>query len=87
MQKVTDISRTRSMKEVGQRIRALREKYKLTQDGFAERVIISRSLLSELENGKRTPAGPLLAAMEGLFSANRKWVLTERMAGESYCTF
>jgi transcriptional regulator with XRE-family HTH domain len=78
MQTITDVPRTRGrgMKEVGTRIRALREKYKLRQDVFAGKVLISRSLLSELENGKRPPTGPLLVALECLFYANREWVLT-----------
>lgn len=73
---IANEARIDNIKEVGLRIRALREKHSLPQDAFAERVLISRSTLSELENGKRELTGPLLVAMECMFLANREWLLT-----------
>ncbi len=62
MLEIANEARTDNTKEVGLRIRALREKHNLPQEAFAERVLISRSTLSELENGKREPTGPLLVS-------------------------
>jgi transcriptional regulator with XRE-family HTH domain len=89
MLRIAEDPRVSNMKEVGLRIRALREKYNLPQEVFARKVLISRSNLSELENGKRAPTGPLLVALECLFSANKEWVLTGkgdmtgRLAGDN----
>lgn len=69
-------ARSSRIKGIGFRVRALREHYMLTQDEFARRLLVSRNLLSELENGKRTPRGPLLVAIEALFMANRMWLMT-----------
>lgn len=63
-------------REIGRRICALREHYTLNQDEFSKRMLVSRNYLSELENGKRMPTGPLLVALETLFMANKEWVLT-----------
>lgn len=76
MLEIANEARIDNTKEVGLRIRALREKHNLPQEVFAEKVLISRSTLSELENGKREPTGPLLLAMEFMFLANREWLLT-----------
>ncbi len=63
-------------RSIGKRIRALRERYMLTQEEMAKRILVSRNLLSELENGRRMPSGPLLVALEALFMANKDWILT-----------
>jgi len=66
----------RTGKAIGRRLRLLREHYMLAQDEFAKRLLISRNLLSEIENGKRKPPGPLLVALEALFMTSRVWLLT-----------
>ncbi len=63
-------------KKIGKRVRALRQKYMLTQAEMAKRLLISRYQLSEIENGKRVPQGPLLLAMEYVFNTSKDWILT-----------
>ena len=43
---------------------------------MAEKLLISRYRLSEIENGKRLPQGPLLLAIEYLFNTSKEWLLT-----------
>ena len=45
------------MATVGERVRELRERANLTQDGLAAKAKLSKSFLSEIENGKRTKIG------------------------------
>ncbi len=69
------VRRELRLKEVGERLRTVRKYYRLTQEDFCRDFYISRAMLSELENGKRVPTGPLLSAMEGLFSVGRSWIM------------
>lgn len=68
-----DIARD-STKNVGRRICAIRNNYTLTQQQMADKMRISRNYLSEIENGKRVPPGPLLVAFEALFMTNIEWI-------------
>ena len=60
---------------VGQRIRAARGRYKLSQSKFADGLHISRKWLSELENGKKCPSGLLLLGLECRYAVSRDWIL------------
>jgi len=62
------------LKDVGHRICAIRNNYTLTQKEMAEKLLISRNYLSEIENGRRVPPGPLLVALEAVFMANIEWI-------------
>ncbi len=64
------------LKKIGKRVRALREKYMLTQTEMAGKLLVSRYQLSEIENGKRMPSGPLLLAMEYVFNTSKDWILS-----------
>jgi transcriptional regulator with XRE-family HTH domain len=41
------------MPSIGDRIREIRETRKLTQEQLAEKALVSKGFLSEIENGKR----------------------------------
>ncbi len=70
--------RSKKLKDIGLRLRALREQFLLTRSAMAKLVLISRGLLIELEDGERMPSGPLLIALETFFLANKRWILTGR---------
>jgi len=61
---------------IGLRIRQIRDKYKLSQTKFAERIGISQRFLSDLERGKIKPPMPLLLAIEYVYRFKGEWVLT-----------
>ena len=61
---------------IGGRIRSVRQKSKLTQQGFAASIGASANYVSELESGKRNPSKPLLLAIEYRYATNVEWLLT-----------
>ncbi len=63
-----------NLKDIGRRICTIRNNYTLTQQQMADKLLISRNYLSELENGRRVPPGPILVALEAVFMANREWI-------------
>ncbi len=62
------------LKNVGRRICTIRNNYTLTQQQMADRLLISRNYLSEIENGRRVPTGPILVALEAIFMTSREWI-------------
>ncbi len=60
---------------IGQRIRAARGHYSLSQSEFAEGLHISRKWLSEMENGKKCPSGLFFLGMECRYAISRGWIL------------
>ncbi len=73
-QKVKRNTNRDNLKSVGRRICTIRNNYTLTQQQMADKLLISRNYLSELENGRRVPPGPILVALEAVFMANREWI-------------
>ncbi len=73
-----DNFRNERLRCIGQRVRILRKNCKLTQNELAKKMMVSRVYISEIENGKRRPPGPLLVALESIFSANKSWIMTGR---------
>ena len=63
-------------RELGSRIREVRQKAKLTQAQFAEKVKISRGYLSEIEKGKTKPSNLVLLAVRNVFAVKRQWLET-----------
>jgi transcriptional regulator with XRE-family HTH domain len=63
------------LKTVGLRVCAIRKNYTLTQQQMADRLLISRNYLSEIENGRKVPKGLLLAALGSIFLVNIQWIL------------
>jgi len=68
-----DIKRD-NLKSVGRRICTIRNNYSLTQQQMADKLLISRNYLSEIENGRRVPPGPILVALEAIFMTSREWI-------------
>lgn len=56
--------------QTGQKIAFLRKKSGLSQDELAERLFVSRELVSKWENGKRNPDYKMLAAISAVFGVS-----------------
>ncbi len=61
---------------IGYRIASIRNAFHLSQTKFADSIGISRSFLSELENGITKPSLPILFTIEYKYGYNYKWILT-----------
>lgn len=73
-QKIKRNTNRDNLKNVGRRICTIRNNYTLTQQQMADKLLISRNYLSEVENGRRVPPGPMIVALEAVFMANREWI-------------
>ncbi|MDW8136256.1 MAG: XRE family transcriptional regulator [Thermodesulfobacterium sp.] len=62
-------------KNIGEKIKKLREKLGMTQAEFAQKIFLSRSRLSELEAGKGNPSNPTIEAICSVFKVNKDWLL------------
>ncbi len=56
--------------QTGQKIAFLRKKSGLSQDELAEKLFVSRELVSKWENGKRNPDYKMLAAISKIFGVS-----------------
>jgi transcriptional regulator with XRE-family HTH domain len=66
------------MATVGERIREIREKKKLTQEQLASDVKISKSFLSDLENGKSDVGSEILLRIANRLGASVDYLLKGR---------
>jgi transcriptional regulator with XRE-family HTH domain len=64
------------MKGIAQRIRSIRKSQGLTQLGLCQMVGISKSFLSELENGKRNPSSLHLLELAKALGCSCDYLLT-----------
>lgn len=62
------------MTSFGERMRMIREYYKLTQADFAERLKIDPSYLSYIENGKKRPSNKITRKLYLDFNINTDWL-------------
>lgn len=62
---------------IGKRIKLIRQQLKLTQQQFAEKIGVSRSHISNLENGNEMPSNSLLLFISTIFPVNHDWLLYE----------
>lgn len=72
---------SKSQKEIGRRVRMLREDMDLTQEEVRDRVrtllgtSLSQNYLSDLEKGKRVPSGKNLVALAQFFGVTTDYLL------------
>lgn len=59
-----------------QRLKFLRELYKMTKLGFANATGISPSYLTRAEKGERTPSGDILIKVAKYFNIRLEWLMT-----------
>jgi transcriptional regulator with XRE-family HTH domain len=68
-------------REIGARIRAKRDKLKLTQEQLRtrlefEQIIITRTQYSRIEKGKTLPNAAQIIALRTIFGVSADWLLT-----------
>ena len=64
------------MKEIGERIKEVRMKLRLSQQELASELGISQGHLSEVERGIRKPGGEMLNALKHKFNVSLDWLFT-----------
>lgn len=64
------------MDGIGSRIKELRKGAKLTLEALGDRVGISNSALSLIENGKNTPSARTVKLIARELGASEQWILT-----------
>lgn len=62
------------MASIGERIKKIRVDANLNQEQFAEKISVSRSFISRVENGKETPSDTLVKLISSFFGRNYEWV-------------
>lgn len=62
---------------IGNRIKLVRQQLGLTQQQFAEKIGISRSHISNIENGNEMPSNSLVLLITAIFPVNHDWLLYE----------
>lgn len=60
--------------ELGERIREVRKDCSITQEKFAERMLVSASYISKIESGKEIPSDIFLKLMSLEFNISLKWL-------------
>jgi transcriptional regulator with XRE-family HTH domain len=65
-----------SIKDVGMRVKAVRDKLNLKQGAYATKLGISQSFLSYIEKGLRKPSYELLLSLLSNFKVNLHWIVT-----------
>jgi transcriptional regulator with XRE-family HTH domain len=61
---------------LGERVRILREYFKLNQGQLSEEIGLVQSVISEVEKGKKEPSIRFLNAMALRFAVNQDWIMT-----------
>jgi transcriptional regulator with XRE-family HTH domain len=64
------------MKTVYERIKELREKLGISQVDFSERIFVSKSLIGEIEIGKRNVNDRIIFIIAKQFNVNEDWIRT-----------
>ena len=71
-----------SYKDIGQRIRSLREANEYTRDAFAEKIDISNKFLYEIELGKKGFSAETLYKISKALSVSSDYILTGKETGK-----
>ena len=61
--------------KINERIFLIRNEEDLTQQAFADRILVSRSFVSRMESGKEKPSESLLKLIALEFGINEEWLL------------
>jgi transcriptional regulator with XRE-family HTH domain len=64
------------LKEIGNRVKALRASLNLRQNQFAQKLEVSQSFLSYIEKGQRKPSFEFLLSLLSNLKVNLHWFLT-----------
>ena len=63
------------IKEIGKRIRQVRNSHGLKQDEFAEKIGVKRHSLSRIESGKQQPPLDILGALWSVYKVDANWLI------------
>jgi transcriptional regulator with XRE-family HTH domain len=63
-------------KDVGLRVKAVRDELNLKQGAFAKKLSISQSFISYIEKGQRKPSFELMSSLLSVFNVNLHWLVT-----------
>ena len=66
------------MKTVYERIKEIRDKVKLSQVEFSERIFISKSFYGDIEIGKKKVNDRIIFIVSKQFNVNEEWIRTGR---------
>ena len=69
------IGGTKMINGLGERIKNQRELKKLSQKGLADKIGVSASIVSNYENGERTPSLEILIALARIFQCSTDYLL------------
>ena len=69
-------NRINGIKDVGLRVKAVRDKLNLKQGAYAKQLGISQSFLSYIEKGKRKPSYELLLSLLSILNINLHWLVS-----------
>ena len=64
------------MKTIGERIKKVRKKKGMTQSEFADKLCLSRTHITNIENGKDNVSGSVIRLISILFDISEDWVKT-----------
>lgn len=64
------------MNDIGIRVKLLRKEFGLTQREFANRILVTPSYLSRVENGTENPSDKVLKLVAYEFGVNKEWLLS-----------
>lgn len=67
---------TNYLKEIGERLRLIRNEYRYTQNDFADKLNIKQNTLSQYENGMREISTEVKRALHEVFHINFNWLMT-----------
>lgn len=65
-----------SHRDIGNRVREIREAFHLTQSAFASSLGIKQSWLSEIESGKKAPSDMFFVAIEYRYNISSQWLIS-----------
>lgn len=68
-------STSATMNSLGERIRQVRQQYRLSQQDFAKSLEVSQSFLSDVERDLKMPGGDFLLSLKRSFGVSIDWLL------------
>jgi transcriptional regulator with XRE-family HTH domain len=63
------------METIGEKVKRIRKKYKMSQVEFSEKIGISQGRLSEIEQDKTKPSADTLIQLRKYFGVDLNWLL------------
>jgi transcriptional regulator with XRE-family HTH domain len=70
---------------IGNRVRALRNSYGMTQDKIAKRIKVTLRMWSDVENGRKSVPLDFLFKLKEEFGVNVDYMLTGEVSAETSC--